>query len=283
MTFNSLVKDYAFENDDAKCLSGWIQGINAFYKGRSSAPLPYQDFKKALLEHEILDSFIQKNSLEKLERDLLCEALTHKSLVHEMKPLANKSYERLEFLGDTVLSLIVSTTLYSDIHDFSEGELSKMRGALVNEKTLAKIASLMGVSEVALVGKGEFLKRGHYNESVMADIVEALLGASYLTGGLDFAKSFFNHLCELFEKKYNMDFFSPDQLLEFDSKSKLQELTMKIFTETPLYRVIEQSEAGFVIELVICDKVICKASGKSKKEAEHLCAKKCLKEKLYKI
>src|SRR5437879_10602673 len=116
---------------------------------------------------------------------LLAEALTHKSYLNEAKETGGVDNERLEFLGDAVLDLVVSEYLLSAFPDAAEGGLSKLRARLVSEKTLARVARRIGLGELLRLGRGETKTHGYSKPSILADALEAVLAGVYLDGGLD--------------------------------------------------------------------------------------------------
>src|SRR5437667_6339766 len=139
---------------------------------------------------------MQTDGLDEIQRrlgyrfqrsSLLIEALTHKSYLNEAKETGRVDNERLEFLGDAVLDLVVSQHLLSAFPDAAEGELSKLRARLVNEKTLARVARRIGLGELLRLGRGETKTQGRNKPSLLADALEAVLAGVYLDGGLDAA------------------------------------------------------------------------------------------------
>ncbi|MFF2270267.1 ribonuclease III [Cellulosimicrobium cellulans] len=129
-----------------------------------------------------------------LDPELLVLALTHRSFAHENGGIPTN--ERLEFLGDTVLGLVVTETLYRRHPDLSEGELAKMRAATVSQKSLAAIARRLGLGQYVLLGKGEIRTRGNDKDSILSDTVEAIIGAVYLSHGLEPARGLVLRLVE---------------------------------------------------------------------------------------
>src|SRR5665648_250037 len=140
-----------------------------------------------ILEHQDFDDFMSKHNLEIPKKDFI-QSFTHTSFSHEF----NISHqEQLEFLGDAVLQLIITDELFNRLPKEKEGLLSKLRAAIVNEKSLSKLAIHLGLGELLLVGKGEFKKKLYENPSVLADTFEALLAQVYRFHGLDFARDLF--------------------------------------------------------------------------------------------
>ena len=196
---------------------------------------------------------------------LLKTALTHKSCK------VGEDNERLEFLGDAVLDLIVAQELFALFPAASEGELTKLRSALVSESSFAKIADHLGLGGHLALSTSEARSKGRAKPSILCDGFEAVIGAIYLDGGLKAAaKTALTALHTCFDP------FTPERLIN-DPKSQLQELTQARLGVIPEYRLA--SAAGpdhkkiFEIELVISDLVMARAKGKSKKLAEQAAAK----------
>jgi len=201
---------------------------------------------------------------------LLNIALTHKSYANEME-LPIKNNERFEFLGDSVLDIIVSDYMVRKYDDLSEGSLSKIRAAVVNEGCLAKLAKDLDLGEYVLLGRGEKLSGGRQKTSILADAYEALVGALFYDSNLQTVSSIL--LPKLTEEidKYK-------KTLNFrDFKSDLQEYTQDRFTCIPSYQVVGEKgpdhDKRFNIEITVRNKVEGVGNGRSKKEAEQNAAK----------
>ncbi len=220
-------------------------------------------------------------ALEKLlgfrfrKRELLKQALTHKSFANEKRMASTAHNERFEFLGDAVLELVVSHVLMTTYPDAPEGELSKLRAAMVNEKTLASMAKSVGIGENLYLGKGEEIGQGREKPSLLSDAYEAILGALYLDRG--FPKTF-----KLLQKHVQT-------LLEMvtsggytDYKTQLQERAQNLFKSVPRYRMVDQSgpdhDKTFRVEIQINKETYGLGEGKSKKDAEQNAAKIALEE-----
>ncbi len=207
---------------------------------------------------------------------LLFEALTHSSFVNEFAKLEMRSYERLEFLGDALVDFFVSKELNHRYPDLKEGELSRLRSALVNENSLSELAWRHALGEGIIFGKAEILSCGWAKDSILADIVESLIAAVYLDQGMDQAEKAFHQLLRGTE-----DFFGISKLEEFDAKSRLQEKTMALYKALPEYRATELLDGTFKVELFICSLFIASVEAPSKKKGEMKVAARTLKEKLY--
>ncbi len=212
-------------------------------------------------------------------RDLLLRALIHRSFAYENPDIAMDN-ETLEFLGDSVLGLAISHILLERFPEYDEGELSRLRSSIVNERELAQIASSVHLGGYLLLGKGEELSGGRKKPSLLADALEALLAAVYLDGGLEAAvrivkKMFYGYL-ENREEDYLL------KALDKDYKTQLQEFTQARLKLTPTYFLEAESgpdhDKTFHMRVVIGDRVLANGSGKSKKEAQQEAARKAMEQ-----
>ncbi len=199
------------------------------------------------------------------DKNLIVEALTHKSY---KKPYNN---ERLEFLGDAVLNLIVGEYLYNKFKDSNEGTLSKIRANLVNEKGFTRLANDIRLGEYIFLSPAEERNKGRVKASILSDAFEAIMGAIYLESGMDAVKPIMLNIMEESYKNINFgDLFS-------DYKTALQELTQALYASTPEYKLVRafgpDHKKEFEIEIYIDNKIYGKAIGKSKKEAQQKVAK----------
>ncbi len=226
---------------------------------------------------------IEKKKLEELQKKIgykfknlewLQKAVTHKSFVNEKRMGHEEHNERLEFLGDAVLELCVSQFLMQRFPDYTEGQLSKMRAAIVNEKQLADLAREMDLGDFLYLGKGEEQTNGRTKNSLLADAFEAVLGAIYSDRG--FEKAF-----NVIEAKYThlLDKEHPHAFLK-DYKTTLQEKCQSLFKSIPRYRLVKEEgpdhEKRFEIELSIRQEVMGVGVGRSKKDAEQEAASQAL-------
>lgn len=206
---------------------------------------------------------------------LLKTALTHRSYLNEDKN-TSVSNERLEFLGDSVLSLLVSTMLYHKFETYPEGKLTAIRSLLVKTKTLGDVAKKIHLGEFLQMSKGEEKSGGRNNSSLLADTFEAVLGAIYLDGGLEMAKNFLekNLFPLVFEVEKNA------QLLDY--KSSLQEIVQEKQKTSPNYSVLDETgpdhDKIFTIGVYVGNKELAKGQGKSKQEAEQEAARLALED-----
>lgn len=214
---------------------------------------------------EILD----KLNIETENEKLYLRALTHTSYANENNV---ESYERLEYLGDAVLELIISEYLYKNT-EYPEGEMTKLRAHYVCENALYEYSTRIGLNEYLLLGRGEEESGGKYRKAIVADIFEAFLGAMYLDKGLDYCNSYiYKYVIPLIESK-EIDFFS-------DYKSVLQELVQ---TDKRSLEYVVTNEEGpshnktFTVNVKVDGIVYGTGTAHSKKEAEQEAAKDALK------
>jgi ribonuclease III len=207
---------------------------------------------------------------------LLREALQHSSYVNEQSDPALQDNERLEFLGDAVLDLVITHILMNHFPQTREGELSRMRAAIVNESQLAAVAQKLNLGQYLLLGKGEALSRGEEKSSILADALEAVIAAVYLDGGL---KNAFDVIERQFSRVISQ---VGERLAAEDFKSRLQELVQIRFKTIPQYTVIAESgpdhDKTFEIRLSIGTFLTTHGTGKSKKAAEQVAAQVAFEE-----
>ncbi len=199
-------------------------------------------------------------------QDLLVLALTHRSA--QGRP-GQPHNEKLEFLGDAVLGLAIGDLLMAWFPEATEGDLSKMRASLVNARVLATKATVLSLGQWLRLGGGEERSGGREKPSILAAAYEAVLGAVYLDGGFAPAHALVaRHFAEDIEEK--------SRATSFDSKTRLQEITQKIFKETPVYTVIEtrgpDHERQFVSQVSIAGKLYGSGAGPNKKSADQAAA-----------
>ena len=204
---------------------------------------------------------------------LLDHALTHSSFANERWQNSLLSNERLEFLGDAVLGVTVAEYLYRNFPNLPEGDLSRTRADLVCEKTLAKVANGLGLGNFLQLGHGEEQNGGRSRDSILADATEAVIAAAYLDGGWEAAREIIHRL--ILNQKPEVS--HPHNV---DYKTMLQEIVQKNKQETLEYRLAGQSgpdhDKRFTMELLLNSNVFASGTGRSKKEAEQLAAKKAL-------
>ena len=206
-------------------------------------------------------------------KELLNEALRHSSYVNELAHENLQDNERLEFLGDAVLNLIVGHILMRRYPEVKEGELSRRRANLVNESQLAKMAGSFGLGDYIQLGKGEIQTHGREKNSILADTYEALVAAVYLDGGFDAAFTFIEaNFLPLMDRLHSA-------ANNYDYKSQLQEMVQVGHGAMPDYHIIREDgpdhDKTFWVELKVLD-IETQGSGKNKKAAEQEAARKAL-------
>ena len=222
-------------------------------------------FKRTLLE--------KKLGLRFKDPALLEQALVHPSYVNESRASRSslESYERLEFLGDAELSLIVTAELYGRRPDLSEGELTKLRSSLVRGTSLAKVARKVDLGWSLKLGKGEESTGGRERESNLAAAFEAVVGAVFLDGGHEAAKRFVLSVIE-----DELEALLADGAVPEDPKSRLQELVQRQGMSSPRYRLVDvqgpDHERLFNVEVMVDGEVVGKGRGRRKSDAEKLAA-----------
>lgn len=211
------------------------------------------------------------------DKNLLAQAFTHRSYINEHRDLKRGHNERLEYLGDAVLELIVTAELYAKFPEKPEGDLTTYRAALVNTVVLSEAAEALGFNDLVLLSKGEARDQGRARKVILADAYEAVVGAIYLDQGYDAAKAFaartlLPRLAEVAEKG-----------MWLDAKSKFQEKAQDLHSTTPSYRVITEEgpdhDKCFTVAAMIGKEEVAQGEGKSKQEAEQDAARAALKAK----
>ena len=207
--------------------------------------------------------------------ELLDTSLTHSSFANESKMENCESNERLEFLGDVVINLVVSEYLYRRFSKLPEGELTKRRATVVCESSLAFAARKVNLGEYLLLGKGEEATGGTNRDSILADAFEALIGAIYIDGGLERARDF---LLGMFEQEVIYALSKGNLFIDY--KTELQEILQKKTKSKIEYKV--EKEVGpdhnkkFYMNVIVENKIIGSGMGRNKKEAEQMAAKQAL-------
>jgi ribonuclease-3 len=209
--------------------------------------------------------------------ELLEEALTHKSHANELRHKEGKDNERLEFLGDAVLTLIISDHLAKSFPGHTEGELSKLKAQLVSEASLAQAARRLDLGRLLRLGRGEELTKGREKSSLLANAFEAILAAVYLDGGLEPARVF---VLRVLGTELNDLGGLESTVLGQDYKTQVQEWSQKQFESLPQYVTVRESgpdhEKTFEVQLKVRGDVWGVGIGRSKKEAEQMAAKQAL-------
>ncbi len=207
---------------------------------------------------------------------LLQNALSHSSFANERWHDSLKSNERLEFLGDSVLGMLVAEFLYRNFPDRPEGELTRMRADMVCEKTLAAVARTLDLGRHLMLGRGEEQGGGRNRDSILADAVESVIAACYLDGGMDAASAFI--------RKFILVNVPVAKLHNEDFKTVLQDLVQQKKNQVLAYKLVGESgpdhDKQFRVELTLNGEVVGVGSGSSKKRAEQAAAQSAI-ERLY--
>lgn len=220
-----------------------------------------------------LNSFCNRVHIKFNDIELLNQAFNHRSVTNEQKNIKNN--ERLEFLGDSVLGMVTASYLYKNL-DNPEGDLAKIKSSVVSEKALAPIALVFGIDKLLILGHGEELSGGREKPAILADCMEAIIGAYYLDSGYKKAE------------QYVLEFIVPnikDILLNGmkDYKTQLQETVQKKFKCCPKYELISKKgpdhDQTFEIMVTLNNEEFGRGIGKTKKDAEQIAAK-CALDKL---
>ena len=224
-----------------------------------------------------LQSFCQALGVQMHDLELLDMALTHTSYAHEAKQHPKPQHnERIEFLGDSVLSIIVSTYMYNNFPELAEGQLTKMRAHLVCEYSLFEYAKKIYLGDYLKLGKGEDFTGGRERPSILADAFESVLGAVYLDQGMDVARTYLLGLMQP-----EIDYICRHGIFN-DYKTRLQEYLQRDGEVEITYRLLGSSgpehNKVFTSEVIFEGKVIGKGQGHSKKDAEQHAAQQALKQ-----
>jgi len=217
----------------------------------------------------------KKLKIEFKNKDLLIQAFCHRSYLNENPKFYLSHNERLEFLGDAVLELVITEELYQEYPKKPEGELTNWRAALVNAKQLGDLAKDLGFNDFLLLSRGETKEMGKARQYILANTFEALIGAIYLDQGYE--------ACEDFIKKYLIVKLSEiiKKGLFKDSKSRFQEEAQERAGITPTYKVLDEwgpdHAKHFIIGIFLGEELVAKGEGSSKQEAEEEAAKNALK------
>ncbi len=224
-----------------------------------------------MLSESDISNFEKKIGYTFKNKALIYQAFTHSSFVNEQKINKRPDYERLEFLGDAVLEMISSAYLFRSFPDKKEGEMSKMRATLVCEGALAYDAEQLRLREYIQFGKGEEATGGRNKESIIADVMEAVIGALFLDGGIDEARRFID--------TYVLSNIDAVQMF-VDSKSLLQEIAQGKNLGAVSYEICSESgpehDKIFEVRVFVGDTIMGEGTGKTKKSAEQQAAYKAV-------
>jgi len=219
-------------------------------------------------------SFEKKIGYKFKDKGLLEQAFTHRSYLNENRQPGRQHNERLEFLGDAVLELVVTEFLFAKYPEKTEGELTAVRAALVNTTSISSAATTLGMNDYLLLSRGESKDTGRARQIILANAFEALIGSIYLDSGYKpsvtfIAKQLFDRADEIVEKR-----------LWQDAKSRFQEVAQERSGITPSYQMLQQTgpdhEKRFVVGVFLASEKIAQGEGRSKQEAEQAAAEKAL-------
>ncbi len=221
--------------------------------------------------------FQSKTGLKFRDVGLLTQAFVHRSYINENRQSGLSHNERLEFLGDAVLELVITDFLYRKYTDKPEGDLTAYRSSLVNADTCANIATNLGMGEYLLLSKGESKDVGRARQYIMANALEALIGAIYLDQGLDKAKDFIEkNFTPLIETIISGRTF-------IDAKSLFQEKAQEFDGVTPSYKTVRESgpdhEKKFTVGVYVGKDLVATGDGQSKQDAEQSAARSALEKR----
>jgi len=220
------------------------------------------------------EKFEEKAGVIFKDKSLLKQAFTHRSYINENRGSALEHNERMEFLGDAVLELVITDFLYKKLKDSNEGELTSLRSALVNADTCSQVAQKLGANDFLLLSKGESKDTGRARQYILANTLEALIGAIYLDQGYDVAQNFIlTHIAPLV-----------DDILKggawIDSKSLFQEKVQEHVGLTPSYETMRESgpdhDKHFIVGVYVGKEKYGEGEGKSKQDAEQEAARTAL-------
>jgi ribonuclease-3 len=287
---------------------------------KNRAPFDYQlraDFSQAALRAQSVQEIAEvlqnqlvkisaKFSLPQTIRDLsprlLLLALCHRSFVNEWGKGAKggdqmtrsnvslENYERVEFLGDSVLGLVIASKIYQSSIDehglptMDEGHCSKLKDSIVNEEILFQMALLIGIGQLVMLGKGEEKNKGYLRASILSDCLEAIIGVVYLEAGVDAAFQLVHEFCSLYQHKTGRDLFQIDRLEQFDWKTRLQEICLSLWRLTPVYKFeesLKDARPFFEGKVFLGETLLDQTTGRSKRKVAETLAKNCIEKKLY--
>ncbi len=211
------------------------------------------------------------------DKSILVQSLTHRSFLNEHRSNKSGHNERLEFLGDAVLELVVTHYLYNEYPSKTEGDMTSIRSALVNAQTCAEVAKNINLNEFLLLSKGESKDTGRARQYILANALEAVIGAIYLDSGYESAKDFiFRFMIPMTERIITEE-------LWVDAKSKFQERAQDEVSITPSYKTLKEEgpdhDKKFTVGVFLKQDLVAEGIGDSKQEAEQDAARKALKEK----
>lgn len=226
-------------------------------------------------ENMELSEFEKIISYEFKDKNLLKKAFSHSSYANEKRKQGIESNERLEFLGDAVLELVISEYIYKNFPKMPEGELTKFRASIVCETTLAQEAKRLNIGKLIMLGKGERVTGGETRNSILADAFEAIIGAIFLDSGIECAKDYILGIMKPVIINLQKSFRT------MDYKTYLQEIVQSASKETVRYEIIGEigpdHDKQFIAQAIHDGEILGEGRGRTKKEAEQFAAYEALK------
>lgn len=221
--------------------------------------------------------FALKNGLTFQNPELLAQAFTHRSYLNEHREVTLQHNERLEFLGDAVLELVVTRFLFEKFPTETEGDLTAYRAALVNTNTISAVATTLGMNDYLMLSRGEAKDTGRARQYILANTFESVVGAIYLDQGYEVAEQFIaNSIFPLTEEIVSKKLWQ-------DDKSRFQEEAQERASITPTYKILAESgpdhDKHFTVGVFLGSELVAEGSGKSKQEAEQSAARSALVKK----
>lgn len=224
--------------------------------------------------------FEEKAGVKFADQKLLRQAFTHRSYINENRDSGLEHNERLEFLGDAVLELVITDLLFAKRKEADEGELTSLRSALVNADTCAKVAVALGANDFLLLSKGETKDTGRARQYILANTLEAIIGALYMDQRYEVARDFIlRHFEPLMEEILKAGTW-------IDAKSLFQEKAQEFFGHTPAYKTVKESgpdhDKHFTVQVTVGTQAYGEGEGKSKQDAEQAAAREALEKQGWK-
>ncbi|MFO0718834.1 MAG: ribonuclease III [Candidatus Paceibacterota bacterium] len=221
--------------------------------------------------------FEEKAGVKFNDKNLLKQAFVHRSYINENKESGLEHNERLEFLGDAVLELVITDYLYKQYPDKNEGQMTSYRSALVNATTCAEVATALDINDFLLLSKGEMKDTGRARQYILANTLEAIIGAIYLDQGYEIAKEFiYKNISPLIDGIILKGSW-------IDSKSLFQEKAQEMESVTPAYKTIKETgpdhDKRFMVGVYLGKELVASGEGESKQDAEQEAARKGLEKR----
>lgn len=223
-----------------------------------------------------IGEFEKKIGVEFSNKNVLKQAFVHRSFLNENKEFSLGHNERLEFLGDAVLELVITDYLFTQYPDKNEGEMTSLRSSVVNATKLSEIGQSMGIGEYLFLSRGEAKDIGRARQYILANTMEALIGAIYVDRGYEIARDFiYTHVCPILETIILDGSF-------VDAKSLFQEKAQEHEGVTPLYKTLKEvgpdHDKHFTVGVFVRNELFGQGEGDSKQNAEQMAARNALKE-----